>query len=340
MAQPLDLASIPTHLARWYQPANRTAPAIRVIVLHSMEAPEKGDTAEAVARYFASLPSTKKASTHYNVDSDSVVRSVPDKDIAYHVAGFNTPSLGIEHAGYARQTPADWADPYSSSMLGLSARLTAALCARYSIPPVYLSESDLRAGRRGITTHATVSRAFGVSDHWDPGPGFPIDLYISLVTDAGPNPPSPTPTPAPPGGVPMANAPFVALLVHPAGGYLQIGEDGGVFAWGGAPFYGSLGGIALAAPIVDAKWAPDRLGYYLLGRDGGIFAFGSARHQGNALYRALAASRALVARLAAKASPSSPRRHKVLEASALPAGITADPYGPPGPNPGPNTPTP
>lgn len=90
---------------------------------------------------------------------------------------------------------------------------------------------------------------------------------------------------APPKEVkPMSNAPFASMLVHPAGGYLEIGEDGGVFAWGGAPFFGSLGDVHLNQPIVAAAWAPDHMGYYLLGRDGGIFAFGSARHQGNALW--------------------------------------------------------
>jgi hypothetical protein len=84
-------------------------------------------------------------------------------------------------------------------------------------------------------------------------------------------------------GVPVANAPFAAMLVHPDGGYLEIGEDGGVFNFG-APFFGSLGGTKLNQPIVGAEWAPDHQGYYLLGRDGGVFAFGSAKHQGNALW--------------------------------------------------------
>lgn len=85
-------------------------------------------------------------------------------------------------------------------------------------------------------------------------------------------------------GVIVANAPFACVLAHPNGGYLQIGEDGGVFNFGGAPFFGSLGGTQLNQPIVDAAWTSDYGGYFLLGRDGGIFAFGNARHQGNALW--------------------------------------------------------
>ena len=37
------------------------------------------------------------------------------------------------------------------------------------------------AGRRGLTGHAEVSRAFGQSDHWDPGDGFPVEAFVDRV---------------------------------------------------------------------------------------------------------------------------------------------------------------
>lgn len=85
--------------------------------------------------------------------------------------------------------------------------------------------------------------------------------------------------PAPTGGPPVANSPFRTLLVHANGGYLQIGEDGGVFAWD-APFYGSLGGYQLNAPIVDADWTPSGQGYWMAAADGGVFSFGDAVFHG------------------------------------------------------------
>jgi len=91
-------------------------------------------------------------------------------------------------------------------------------------------------------------------------------------------PPTGPTTPA--GGVVVANAPFVALLAHPNGGYLQIGKDGGIFAWGNAPFFGSLGGIRLNAPVCDAAWTSDFGGYWMVAEDGGVFAFGNAVHHG------------------------------------------------------------
>lgn len=165
--------------AKHFQPASGRE--IKWIVIHSMEAPEKGDTAESVARYFQTT--TRPASAHYNVDNNSIVQCVQDKDVAYGAPGANRHGLHIEHAGYARQFRADWLDSYSAVMLRLSAKLVAEKCRQYSVPAVWLTTADLEAGRKGITSHAACSRAFG-GTHTDPGAGFPSDLYIQLVRDA------------------------------------------------------------------------------------------------------------------------------------------------------------
>ena len=47
----------------------------------------------------------------------------------------------------------------------------------------WLVADDLVAGRRGITGHVEVSRAYR-SDHWDPGPGFPIERFLDDVRKA------------------------------------------------------------------------------------------------------------------------------------------------------------
>jgi N-acetyl-anhydromuramyl-L-alanine amidase AmpD len=153
---------------------------IDVLVIHTMESPEKPDTAESVANWFAGT-TAPQASAHYCIDSNSIVQSVRDTDVAWHAPGANHNGLGFEHAGRAAQTQHDWSDDYSTKMLELSAQLVADKCRQYDIPPVWLRTADLRAGKRGITGHVQVSEAFKRSDHHDPGTQFPIEAYLKLV---------------------------------------------------------------------------------------------------------------------------------------------------------------
>lgn len=152
---------------------------IDLIVIHTMEMDEKGETAEHCARWFSNPAA--KASAHYCVDADSIVQCVRDRDVGWHAPGANHDGIGIEHAGRARQTGREWADAYSTAMLERSAALVADLCRKYAIPLAWLYAADLKAGKRGITTHDAVSKAFKRSSHWDPGTGFPIEHYLALV---------------------------------------------------------------------------------------------------------------------------------------------------------------
>ena len=74
-----------------------------------------------------------------------------------------------------------------------------------------------------------------------------------------------------------AKYPFVGMATTPDGkGYWLAGADGGVFAYGDAQFYGSMGGQLLNAPVVGIASTPDGKGYWLVASDGGVFAFGDA----------------------------------------------------------------
>lgn len=73
---------------------------------------------------------------------------------------------------------------------------------------------------------------------------------------------------------------YVTIVSDPLGrGYWIAADNGGVFSYG-VPYFGSMYGKALNAPIVAAAAAHDGKGYWLLGADGGVFAFGSARFLG------------------------------------------------------------
>ncbi len=75
---------------------------------------------------------------------------------------------------------------------------------------------------------------------------------------------------------------IVATATDPAnGGYWEVGVNGSVYAFGGAPALGDLTGRRLAAPIVGMAAMPDGQGYWLVASDGGVFAFGDAPYAGS-----------------------------------------------------------
>src|ERR1700694_5699461 len=59
-------------------------------------------------------------------------------------------------------------------------------------------------------------------------------------------------------------------------GYWLVASDGGVFAYGNAGFFGSLGGTHLNSSIVGIVPTPSSQGYWLVAADGGVFGFGDA----------------------------------------------------------------
>jgi hypothetical protein len=83
------------------------------------------------------------------------------------------------------------------------------------------------------------------------------------------------------GGRPL-NSRVVGIAVSPDGaGYSLVAADGGVFAFGDARFFGSMGGQRLNAPVV-AMVATDGNGYFLAASDGGVYAFGDAQFTSSA----------------------------------------------------------
>jgi N-acetyl-anhydromuramyl-L-alanine amidase AmpD len=257
--------TIPFVQAKWYtQTAGRQ---VDLVVLHDMEAPERPGTAEGCARYFATCRAQRSA--HHCVDVDSIVQCVREEDVAWHAPGANHNGIGIEHAGYAAQSARDWADAYSERMLRNSAALAAGLCVRYGLPVEFVDFVALRSGRaRGITTHAEVTKAFGRSQHTDPGPNFPMAHYLELVGTAK------LPALAPvPGGPDVAH--IVDVAVAPNGGVWVFARDGGVFTYSDghsgpvAPFHGSYPGLPARdrndpTRVLDHVELNERGGYDLL----------------------------------------------------------------------------
>jgi ribosomal protein L24E len=77
--------------------------------------------------------------------------------------------------------------------------------------------------------------------------------------------------------------PYAAIASTPSGaGYWVAAQDGGVFSFGSAGFFGSAGNLHLNQPIVGIASTPTGRGYWLVASDGGVFAFGDAHFYGSA----------------------------------------------------------
>jgi uncharacterized protein YkwD len=76
--------------------------------------------------------------------------------------------------------------------------------------------------------------------------------------------------------------PIVGIAATPGGlGYWRVAADGGIFTYGNAHYYGSLGAIHLDKPIVGITSTASGHGYYLVASDGGVFTFGDAHFYGS-----------------------------------------------------------
>jgi ribosomal protein L24E len=77
------------------------------------------------------------------------------------------------------------------------------------------------------------------------------------------------------------NGAFSIAAIRARVGYWLVGQDGGIFAFGDAPFAGSTGNLKLNKPIVGMAANPAGPGYWFVASDGGIFAFGDAKFFGS-----------------------------------------------------------
>jgi hypothetical protein len=68
-----------------------------------------------------------------------------------------------------------------------------------------------------------------------------------------------------------------------------VASDGGIFAFGDAPYFGSMGGRRISRPVVAHIAGPGSGGYWMVASDGGIFSFGDAVFSGSMGGRLLAA---------------------------------------------------
>jgi hypothetical protein len=122
-----------------------------------------------------------KASTHLVVDEKECFRMLDNKDIPWGATGANTSGFHIEHVGFASWSREEWLK--HDVTLRRGAYKAAIHMNSWGIPARWVGPIGLRLGRKGLTTHADVSKAFPGSGHYDPGANFPKDVYLKYVKE-------------------------------------------------------------------------------------------------------------------------------------------------------------
>lgn len=166
----------------------RDGKAVRYIVIHYTAGSERATSAEDGAAYDARR--TDGTSTHYFVDSNSVVQCVKTTDRA-NTARSKGNRLGIQYELCGTmQTRAQWMDAASLPTLRNAAKQAARDCRKYGIPVRRLSVAETRRawtefpdGPKGFVGHVDCTYAYPEDggDHTDPGKDFPWDLFLDMV---------------------------------------------------------------------------------------------------------------------------------------------------------------
>ena len=102
--------------------------------------------------------------------------------------------------------------------------------------------------------------------------GVAVNPYSSLMLSQGRRVGDRCGFDANPAGAPLAAA---------GAGYWTLAADGGIFSFGTARFFGSMGGRHLNQPVRGLTATPSGAGYWLVASDGGIFSFGDATFVGS-----------------------------------------------------------
>jgi hypothetical protein len=158
----------------------------QLIVFHSMECPLAPGYARSLTDWALTPESAggPQASWHRGYGPDARVYFIPDELGAWHASEANVLSIGLEQAGYAAYTRAQWTTPDGLDQLETVAYDVAAICKRDGIPARWLTTAEVRAvldgGNRTIKGFC-YHRQVDPETRTDPGDGYPADLLLTLV---------------------------------------------------------------------------------------------------------------------------------------------------------------
>lgn len=167
-----------------YDGGAQPAGGVKFGVLHDAETPLSAGYAQSIASYFTR--NTNSTSAHFMVDPIATVQMLDTSRIAWHCGNGNTRSIGVEQAGYASFTPAQWTTADGHAQMARVAALMRNINAAHGIGLYWMTDQQLRdayAGKitGGWATHAQCSRVLGGSTHTDPTPNYPLTQLMALA---------------------------------------------------------------------------------------------------------------------------------------------------------------
>lgn len=157
--------------------APRNGASIDRIYVHTNEGPEGDHSAQGLAAYLQRID----AGYHQIVDNTSTVICASDDQILYATGGDNTHSVSVCLIGYANQTAAQWADPYSKAEIERAAQVVANWCKRYALPVVRIRPGAPPTDH-GIGGHVDCTSPSS-GGHTDPGTYFPWASFLARVSE-------------------------------------------------------------------------------------------------------------------------------------------------------------
>ena len=140
-------------------------------------------SAEAEASYATRRPD--RVSAHLYCDHDSVIQSLDTDSKAGHAGSStgNENAVAVEITGFNHWSRDYWLAHVAWSKLGAA---LAQVCQRYDIAVRRATVDEMKANPRvrAFYSHDDMRRAWGGTDHTDPGPNFPWDRLFQAVSQA------------------------------------------------------------------------------------------------------------------------------------------------------------
>jgi hypothetical protein len=189
-----------TITARW----GGGSQAVRYGVLHDAETPLANGYALSISRMFSTTGTEKSA--HFMVGPEAAYQLRDTSLLAWHCGNGNRYSIGVEQAGYAAFSRAQWLTAEGMAQINRLAALMRDIKNVHGIGTYFMSDAQLLQAYHGQivggwATHDQCRRVLGGTSHTDPMPNYPFDVLGQAIGGGStppPNPPPPSPTTIPP----------------------------------------------------------------------------------------------------------------------------------------------